>query len=295
PEELATLGRQSAAEDRWDAVARKASDARNARRGTPEDVWSAARERGVGDFLAANRDYQRVLDARRVEELKAAALVPVKLIFALSVVFGAIALALVLRRRRTVAAVRAVETGHDDVERRYAGGQARFGEARQVAENQAEGHELLVRHLEAGAPDATITVLIRNKSGDRLEPAMPLPAGSPRRAPARPPAPREPWAGAPPARGATRARQAARLPRGAPQPPGRPGREQRRDHHLPGLRPAGGRVDLPAAAGRRRGHRLPREERRAGGDGGRAPPHPRLRDPGRARARQPAQPRPRRV
>lgn len=179
PEELATLGRQSAAEDRWDAVAQKAIDARNARRGTTEDVWSAARDRAVGDFLAANRDYQRVLDARRVEELKAAALVPVKLIFALSVVFGAIALALVLRRRRTAAAVRAVETEHDDVERRYADGQARFGEAMQVAENQAEGHELLVRHLEAGAPDATITVLIRNNSGDRLEPAMALPEDSP--------------------------------------------------------------------------------------------------------------------
>ena len=143
------------------------------------DGWTPARERAIEDFLAANRDYQRSLDARRVEELQAAALVPVKLIFALSVVFGAIALALVLRRRRTVAAAAPLETEHDDVERRYADGQARFGEAMQVAENQAEGHELLVRHLEAGAPEATITVLIRNNSGDRLEPALPLPADSP--------------------------------------------------------------------------------------------------------------------
>ena len=60
PEELATLERQSAAEDRWDAVAQTAIDARNARRGAPGDGRSAARDRAVEDFLAANRDYQRV-------------------------------------------------------------------------------------------------------------------------------------------------------------------------------------------------------------------------------------------
>ena len=49
----------------------------------------------------------------------------------------------------------------------------------QVAENQNEGHELLIDHLEAGTPDAAITVLIRNNSGDRLEPAVELPADSP--------------------------------------------------------------------------------------------------------------------
>ena len=178
-EELAAIRRQSAAEDRWDAIARRAIDARHAGRTRAADLRSDARDRAVDDFLAANGAYQRSLDARRVVELKAAALVPVKLIFVLSVVFGAIALALVLRRRRTLAATAAVDAVRDGDERRYAAGQARFGEAMQVAENQAEGHELLVRHLEAGAPHATITVLIRNNSGDRLEPAMPLPEGSP--------------------------------------------------------------------------------------------------------------------
>jgi CHASE3 domain sensor protein len=178
-EELATIARQSAAEDRWDAVARAEVAARNAGHGTPTKAQSARRDRIIKDFLAANRDYQRSLDSRRVEELSAAAIVPVKLIFVLSVIFGAIALGLVVRRRRALGRRHELDEARDTAERHYADGQARFGEAMQVAEDQGEGHELLVRHLEAGTPDASITVLIRNNSGDRLEPAIPLAADSP--------------------------------------------------------------------------------------------------------------------
>jgi diguanylate cyclase (GGDEF)-like protein len=178
-EELATIKRQSEAEDRWDAIAQAQIDARTAGRVIPRGASLAGRERALGDFVAASRDYQHALDTRRVEELKAAAFVPVKLILVLSLVFGAIATGLVVRRRRVVASAGAVETAREEAERRYAGGQARFGEAMQVAEDQAEGHGLLIRHLEAGAPDAAITVLIRNNSGDRLEPAVPLPDDSP--------------------------------------------------------------------------------------------------------------------
>src|SRR4051794_20956031 len=178
-EELATLTRQSAAEDRWDVLATAAIGAIDAGRAKPGPAQSVRRHRAVEDFLRANRDYQRSLDSRRVEELKAAAIVPVKLLFVLSVIFGAIALAFVLRRRRALTRTQDVEDARDAADRHYADGQARFGEAMQVAENQSEGHELLIRHLEAGTPDASITVLIRNNSGDRLEPAVALPADSP--------------------------------------------------------------------------------------------------------------------
>jgi hypothetical protein len=206
-EELATIARQSAAEDRWDALATKEIAARDGGQGAPSAAQRARRDAIVKDFLGANREYQRSLDSRRVEELKAAAIVPVKLLFALSVLFGAIALAFVVRRRRTLARSRALETAHETADRHYAADQARFGEAMQVAENQSEGHELLIRHLEAGTPDASITVLIRNNSGDRLEPRC--------RA-----------AGGLAARRAARAGEAAQLPRRAPQPPGRPGPQQ---------------------------------------------------------------------
>jgi diguanylate cyclase (GGDEF)-like protein len=182
-EELATIARQSAAEDRWDAIANKEIVAHDAGHGAPSAAQRARRVAVVKDFIRANRDYQRSLDSRRVEELTAAAIVPVKLLFALSVLFGAIALAFVLRRRRALARTHELEQQREAGERHYADGQARFGEAMQVAENQNEGHELLIRHLEAGTPEASITVLIRNNSGDRLEPAIALPESSPLAAP----------------------------------------------------------------------------------------------------------------
>ena len=130
-------------------------------------------------FVKANREYQQQLDAARVEELQGAALVPVKLIILLSVVFGAIALGIATHRRRARTAAGAEEAARDESERRYADGQARFGEAMQVAENQNEGHELLDQPSRGLHADAAITVLIRNNSGDRLEPAVDLPEHSP--------------------------------------------------------------------------------------------------------------------
>jgi diguanylate cyclase (GGDEF)-like protein len=178
-EELDAIARQSQAEDSWDSVAQIAIDAHNAGEHAKSMENPAFRDGLVEDFMKANGDYQRALDTRRREELKEAAIVPVKLIFALSVVFGAIAMVLIVRRRRVLAAAAALEHEREDAERRYADAQSRFGEAMQVAENQGEGHELLIRHLEAGAPDSTITVLIRNNSADRLEPAVALPEDSP--------------------------------------------------------------------------------------------------------------------
>jgi diguanylate cyclase (GGDEF)-like protein len=178
-EELGTLDRQSEAAQRWNQITQTTIGTRTGDRTSPGADYTKLREKVVQDFLNANREYQQQLDAARVEELKAAALVPVKLIIVLSVVFGAIALGIATRRRRARAASGAADAARNAAERRYADGQARFGEAMQVAENQNEGHELLISHLEAGAPDAAITVLIRNNSGDRLEPAVQLPENSP--------------------------------------------------------------------------------------------------------------------
>jgi diguanylate cyclase (GGDEF)-like protein len=174
PVELGTLEAQVDAEDSWDAVAKIAVDAKQAGDSPRGSAKSAYRESLVDNFVDANREYQRLLDEARVEELKAAALVPVKMILLASLLLGAAAFTLNLRRRRSVAATRASKSAADAAERAYSQGQARFGEAMQVAENQAEGHEILTRHLERGIPDAKITVLIRNNSADRLEPALPL-------------------------------------------------------------------------------------------------------------------------
>jgi diguanylate cyclase (GGDEF)-like protein len=179
PEELAALDRQSEAAKRWNQLADTTIAARTEGRPGPGRSYVELRERSVEDFIKANHEYQVMLDDARVEELNAAALVPVKLIIVLSVLFGAIALGIGTHSRRNRVAARAGEAARSEDERRYADSQARFGEAMQVAENQNEGHELLIRHLEAGTPDAAITVLIRNNSGDRLEPAVDLPDDSP--------------------------------------------------------------------------------------------------------------------
>ena len=98
-DELATLDRQSEAAQRWNQIAQTTIGARTGGRTSPgAGLHEAFREKIVQDFLNANREYQQQLDAARVEELKAAALVPVKLIIMLSVVFGAIALGIATRR-----------------------------------------------------------------------------------------------------------------------------------------------------------------------------------------------------
>jgi diguanylate cyclase (GGDEF)-like protein len=58
--------------------------------------------------------------------------------------------------------------------------QEEFGETLQIASDEDEAHELLQRYLERIlAPRTTAVVLNSNNSADRLEAAVPLPAGSP--------------------------------------------------------------------------------------------------------------------
>ena len=77
----------------------------------------------------------------------------------------AIALAAIGRRRvRT-----AFEPERDQID---------FGNTLQIADDEAEAHQLLQRHLQRILPRATAVVLNRNNSADRLEAVTPLPAGS---------------------------------------------------------------------------------------------------------------------
>ena len=57
--------------------------------------------------------------------------------------------------------------------------QAEFGEALQVTADEGEAQELLRRHLERSIPGASVVVLNRNNSLDRLQAVTALPAGSP--------------------------------------------------------------------------------------------------------------------
>ena len=56
--------------------------------------------------------------------------------------------------------------------------QMEFADTLQLAETEDEAHSLLKRHLERTLADGTVTVLNRNNSADRLEPATPVPRDS---------------------------------------------------------------------------------------------------------------------
>ena len=57
--------------------------------------------------------------------------------------------------------------------------QAEFADTLQIANGEADAHQLLQRHLERTLPATAAVVLNRNNSADRLEAVTPLPPGSP--------------------------------------------------------------------------------------------------------------------
>ena len=100
--ELREIDTQERAEEEWEDLAADALKlAAKGRREAGADT--VARDKALDTFLAANRRLQRMLDRNRVEELRAAALVPVKSILLLSSVFGLVGIGFAYRSRRTAA------------------------------------------------------------------------------------------------------------------------------------------------------------------------------------------------
>jgi diguanylate cyclase (GGDEF)-like protein len=171
--ELREVGVQQRAEARWEDLARDAlKRAADGRRQSRSDAL--ARDAALDDFLAANRRLQQLLDGTRVDELRAAALVPVKAILLLSAIFGLVGIVLAHRARTVQRTRRRAVEAETAAQAEYARSQARFAEGMQVAENQQEGHELLSSHLKRWVPDAAVRILVRNNSADRLESAVAL-------------------------------------------------------------------------------------------------------------------------
>ena len=84
---------------------------------------------------------------------------------AVGIVIGMLFLRRGIRRIR-----RDLEPGQD---------QAEFADTLQIANGEADAHQLLQRHLERTLPATGAVVLNRNNSADRLEAVTPLPPGSP--------------------------------------------------------------------------------------------------------------------
>jgi diguanylate cyclase (GGDEF)-like protein len=176
--ELREIDTQERAEEEWEDLAADALTlAAKGRREAGADT--AARDKALDTFVAANRRLQRLLDRNRVEELRAAALVPVKSILLLSSVFALVGIGIAYRSRISRRARRAAAEAQAARQAEYAHSQARFAEGMQVAEDQQEGHELLRSHLKRWVPDAAVRILVRNNSADRLESAVALPDEDP--------------------------------------------------------------------------------------------------------------------
>ena len=66
--------------------------------------------------------------------------------------------------------------GQQAAEQHYRSAEGEYVDTLQVTENEDEAQDLLRRHLERSLPSASVVVLTRNNSADRLEPKTPLDA-----------------------------------------------------------------------------------------------------------------------
>jgi diguanylate cyclase (GGDEF)-like protein len=173
PVEVAELNRQEKASNRWHRLAHR--DVERARNGLPLLAKSLdRRDQLLGTYVTANTEYRHRLAVNRQDELHAAALVPVRLVIGLGLLFGAIAF-LIFRRQRKISLSREREQAQDaSIEASFVESQARFGEALQVAQDQPEAHMLLKRHLEKRISGSSVVVLNRNNSANRLEASQEL-------------------------------------------------------------------------------------------------------------------------
>jgi diguanylate cyclase (GGDEF)-like protein len=130
------------------------------------------RKRAFDRFRKENLVYQTAVAHARTRTLKHAQQVPVAIIIALALLFGGVGYVMIDRTARHTRARRA----HDKAFRES---QDEFVETLQAMRNEIEAHALLKEHLERSLDDAQVTVLNRNHSDDRLEPATVVPLETP--------------------------------------------------------------------------------------------------------------------
>jgi diguanylate cyclase (GGDEF)-like protein len=133
--------------------------ARGRRRIRPAE--GARLEVALDAFENANASFLTELEKERTDSQRAVGRMTVGLIVLLSALFGGTAYLLFDRRAR-----------QDERRRdRHAG----FTDVMQLARTETEAYSIVKRHLERMVPGGQATVLNRNNSADRLEPATPVP------------------------------------------------------------------------------------------------------------------------
>jgi diguanylate cyclase (GGDEF)-like protein len=131
-----------------------------------------ARKALMDQLRAVNGRLQARLEERRNDDLRAAGLRATVLILLLTSLLGGVGWLLLhgeaTRRRRA-----------DRLELDYRASQREFSDVIQVVRSEPEAHSLLKRHLEVSIPGATVDVLQRNVSDNRLQPATLIEPDSP--------------------------------------------------------------------------------------------------------------------
>jgi diguanylate cyclase (GGDEF)-like protein len=118
----------------------------------------------MDSFRVQNAAFARYAEARGSSQQVRAARFAVGSVLVLVAVFGVAAWFLIVpgvRRRRA--------QRHDETA--YQHDQHEFSESVQATDSEDEAHSLLKRHLELSIPESQVTILRRNHSDDRLEPA----------------------------------------------------------------------------------------------------------------------------
>jgi diguanylate cyclase (GGDEF)-like protein len=162
-EQRAVNGQADAFQD-WNTLANRAIDLQQATGRGDSSGLERQRNVVIDDFLVDSRDYQARLLVNRVREERQAALLPVWLLLGFGALLATVAIVSGRRTRRAHAR-----------QATFGATQARFVEAIQFAEDEGEAHDLLTRHLETSVPGASVVVLNRNNSFDRLEATRQLP------------------------------------------------------------------------------------------------------------------------
>ncbi|HWI73186.1 MAG TPA: CHASE3 domain-containing protein, partial [Baekduia sp.] len=164
-ETLTLLNRFVALRREWQAQGRAQIAAR--RDGGPVAPDSARHKATMDRLRRVGATLDQRLDARRDADLTAAGRRAVIDVVALCLLLAALGLGLQARERRERRAAFQRELSYRKTQREFTG-------VIQVVRSEPEAHGLLKRHLELALPAARATVLARNNSDNRLQPATDL-------------------------------------------------------------------------------------------------------------------------
>jgi diguanylate cyclase (GGDEF)-like protein len=160
------LARADLLHQRWLALARRAFSAK-----TPDAEQADERHDLIEQMGDEVIDLRAAISAEQDADQRLLEWILVLLSAGVTLIAGGVGGFVVGRRQRRARA-------RDERERRYRESQAEFAATMQIVRDEAEAHQLVRRHVERTLSDATVVVLNRNNSANRLEAATPPAADS---------------------------------------------------------------------------------------------------------------------